>query len=147
LNLGAALKDALRSAGNRTCRVFGSDLKVNADDGRKAFPDVSVICGPLSYHRRRQDTVTNPILVAEVLSLSTAQFDRGEKWASYQTLPSLQHYLLVAADKPRVELYTRQEQGWLLETFEGLDSHVSLSVLNITLALADLYAQVEFSND
>jgi Uma2 family endonuclease len=146
-NLISALAVGLRDAGRHTCRVFNSDLKVSAADGRKTFPDVSVICGPLKYHRLRQDTIANPILIAEVLSPSTAQFDRGEKWASYQTIPSLKHYLLLATDKARVELYTRQEQGWLLETYEGLGSHVSLSALNITLALADLYAQVEFSND
>lgn len=96
------------------------------------------------FYGARKDIVINPMLIAEVLSPITEAVDRGDKWASYQTIPSLLHYLLLAADKARVELYTRQPNGWLLETFEGLDSHIPFSALNITLATADLYAQVEF---
>ncbi len=146
-NLITTLNNAFGAAGKKTCRVFGSDLKVNAADGRKTFPDVSVICGPLSFHRRRTDTVTNPMLIAEVISPSTELFDRGEKWTSYQTVPTLQHYLLLSASQIRAELYTRQETGWQYETYHGLGARVSLTALGVTLTLADLYALVDFDNE
>ena len=114
-NLITALTLALRGAGNLTCRVFSSDLKIHNADGRNTFPDVSVICGKLNYHRGRRDIITNPTLIAEVLSPSTEADDRGGKRQSYQTIPTLQHYLLVFANEPRAELYTRGEQGWRLE--------------------------------
>lgn len=142
-NLLTALKNALRSAGVQMCRVFGSDLKVRAGDGRNTYPDVSVICGKPSFHGGRRDLVTNPLLVAEVLSPSTEANDRSAKWVSYQTIPTLQCYLLIAPDSARVEAYTREETGWHFETYSGLDADLPLSTLDVTVMLADIYAQVE----
>lgn len=143
-NLITALNVALRGANIRTCRVFSSDLKVHTNDGRNTYPDVSVICGKPDVYRRRRDIFTNPILVAEVLSPSTQNDDRGDKRASYQTIPTLQHFLLLAPDRARVELYTREDTGWHYETHEGLESVVLLPALGVKLALADLYSQVDF---
>lgn len=145
-NLGTALTNALRAAGNQLCRVFNSDLKVHCGDGVNTFPDVSVVCGALNFYGRRRDVVINPLLLVEVLSPSTAADDRGDKWASYQTIPALQHYLLVSADRARVELYTRENTGWHFEAWEGLDAHVSLPNLGVALALADVYALVDFQD-
>lgn len=148
-NLITALTLALRDKGNRMCRVFSSDLKVHNADGRNTYPDVSVVCGTLSHHRRRRDIVTNPILVAEVLSPSTQAGDRGAKRLSYQTVPTLRHVLLLAADRPHVELYTREEDGgrWESVTAEGNETSIVLSGLDLTLALADLYDLVEFDEE
>lgn len=142
-NLLTALKNALRGAGVQMCRVFGSDLKVRARDGRNTYPDVSVICGKPSFHGGRRDLVTNPILVAEVLSPSTEAKDRSVKWASYQTIPTLQCYLLIVPDAVRVEAYAREESGWHFEAYSGLDAQLSLPALGVTVTLADIYAQVE----
>ncbi len=147
-NLITALNIALRGAGNRTCRVFTSELKVHNADGRNTYPDVSIVCGKLNFHRGRRDIITNPTLVAEVLSPSTQADDRGDKRKSYQTTPTLQHYLIVAADAPRVELYTRDAQGWRVETLsmDKADGQIALTGLGVTLALADLYDLVEFES-
>lgn len=144
MNLGTALINALRVTGNQICRVFNSDLKVHCADGLNTFPDLSVVCGALTLYGSRRDMVTNPVLTAEVLSPSTEGDDRGSKWVSYQSIPALQHYLLLATSRPRVEVYTRQETGWHFEAQEGLDAQVSLPALGITVALADVYALIEF---
>lgn len=142
-NLLTSLKNALRDAGVQMCRVFGADLKVRAGDGRKTYPDVSVICGMPSFHGGRRDLVTNPILVAEVLSPSTEANDRSVKWASYQTIPTLQCYLLVSSDLARIEAYTREGAGWHFKTYSGLKTTLPLPTLGVTLTFADIYAQVE----
>ena len=144
MSLGAALSGALRGAGIQTCRVFGSDFKVHTAEGRNTYPDVGVVCGKPISHRGRRDIITNPILLAEVLSPSTQADDRSDKWASYQTIPTLEHYLILAADRARVEVYTREPSGWHFEAWENLDASVPLPALGVTLALADIYAQVEF---
>lgn len=143
-NLITALHMALRDAGNQMCRVFNSDLKVHTAEGRNTFPDVSVLCGAPSFYLARRDIVTNPILIAEVLSPSTEADDRAEKRLSYQTIPALQHYLLLAADQTRVELYTREASGWHFEAWEDGNAQIPLPALGIALALSDLYALVEF---
>jgi len=144
MNFGRALGNALSSAGVQACRTFGSDVKVHATDGRNTFPDISVVCGKPEMYRNRRDTVTNPVLIAEVLSPPTESDDRGDKWASYQSIPSLRHYLLLAADRVRIELCTREESGWHFETWETLDSEIPLRALGITVTAADLYAMVDF---
>lgn len=79
-----------------------------------------------------------------MLSPATEAYDRGDKWASYQTIPTLRYFLLLAVDRARVEFYTREETGWQYEAHEGLDATVALPDLSVTLALADLYARVDF---
>lgn len=143
-NLVTALNIALRGAGIQTCRVFGSDVKIHPPEGRNTYPDVSVVCGKPALYRKRRDIFTNPILIAEVLSPSTEAYDRNKKRESYQTIPTLQHYLLITADRARVELYTREESGWRFEAHEGLEVVITLPALGVTLALADLYESVDF---
>jgi Uma2 family endonuclease len=144
MTLGRRLGNALEATGNQMCRVFGSDVKVHAADGRNTFPDISIVCGALAFHRRRLDIITNPIFIAEVLLPSTEAHDRSDKRASYQTISTLQHYLLLTTDQARAELYTREEAGWHFEAYEGMEAVIPLTALGVTLALADLYTQVEF---
>jgi Uma2 family endonuclease len=143
-NLVTALNIALRSAGIQTCHVFGSDVKVHPPEGDNTYPDVSMVCGKPDLYQGRRDIFTNPIFVAEVLSPSTQAYDRGRKREKYQAIPTLQHYLIVAADKPSIELYTREEGGWRLEVQEGLKSSFALTALDLSLVLSDLYLQIEF---
>lgn len=148
MRLGRKIGNALEDTGNQMCEVYGSDLKVHTADGRNTFPDVSVLCGAPSFYQMRRDIVTNPILIAEVLSPSTEADDRTEKRLSYQTIPTLQHYLLLAADQTRVELYTRAEAGgWHFEVWETQNAQIPLPALGITLALSDLYALVDFAEE
>lgn len=120
MNLGRALGDASRGAGIQTCGTFGCDVKIHTGDGRNTYPDVSVICGKPELYLARRDILTNPIVVAEVLSPSTEAYDRSDKWVSYQSIPTPQHYLLLAADRVRVEVYMREAVGWHFEAWEDV---------------------------
>ena len=146
-NIIGSLRAALRGSGNRICHVYTSDLKVHCPDGRNTYPDVSVVCGKPVYHEGRETIATNPIFLCEVLSPSTEADDRGAKWGSYRQIASLQHYLIVAANKNAVELYTRLDaENWRFQTYERLDAQIDLDALHIQISVADIYDIVDFSD-
>ncbi len=144
VNVAAALRAALLFNG---CRVFGSDMRVHTGDGVNTFPDVSVVCGPLSFHRGRSDTLANPLLIVEVLSDSTEPYDRAAKFRHYQTIPALTDYLLVSQHEARAELYTRRGDHWEYRAVTGLDAAMTLPSVETTLALSDVYALVEWNEE
>ncbi|MDJ0702589.1 MAG: Uma2 family endonuclease [Leptolyngbyaceae cyanobacterium MO_188.B28] len=107
------------------------------------YPDVMAIADPVELKPGRKDTVTNPLMIAEVLSDSTASYDRGDKFEAYRTIPTLQEYLLIAQDRYHVEQFVKQsEYQWLFTEYSGVDSKVTLSSMPVTLELRDLYANV-----
>jgi Uma2 family endonuclease len=122
------------------CEVFQSDLKVRVlATGRVAYPDVSLICGPLDRDPQdpRRETVTNPTLLMEVLSRSTEEIDRISKRHDYQLIPTLREYVLVSQDQPRIEIYRRQSSGeW--EYIDVREGSVTLAA-GPTLDLEKLY--------
>lgn len=141
-NLLVATSIAIRE---RPCVVYGSDLKIYLLAADKVvYPDVFVICGPVKFLAQRKDVVTNPLVVFEVLSDSTESNDRGRKFAGYQTLPSLQAYVLVAQDEPRVERFLRTGNDWMLSIYEGLDAVLELPPLECAIPLAEIYRKVTF---
>jgi Uma2 family endonuclease len=90
----------------------------------------------------------NPILIAEVLSKSTAAYDRTEKFAAYRTIASLQNYLLIDQYQPHVELYARTgDQQWLFSEYGQLSDRVLLDAVSVELSLADLYEAIEFGRE
>ncbi len=143
MNLGAALTAALRGRG---CLVMSSDVKVRAA-GQMYYPDVSVTCGPQGYHGGNRTVITNPLLVAEVLSSDTERKDRGEKFHNYLAVESLAVYLLVGQDEPRIEQFSRAEAGsWYYTLVSGLEGVLDIPALSVSLNMADIYDQIDFSN-
>lgn len=144
LRVGALLHDALRG---RPCVPYSSDLHLYIPQARRGtYADVSVFCEPLAYHGDRKDIVVNPTLIVEVLSPTTEMDDRVEKFAAYKTLQSLKEYVLIAQDRPRVEVFTRQgEHAWLEREITGLEMKARLDSVDVTLALADIYEGVDLS--
>lgn len=132
--------------GNKRCRSYSSDQRVNVPtDSLYAYPDVVVVCGPNEYHSELHDTLTNPALIIEVLSPSTATFDRGEKFALYQQSVSLQEYVLIDSGKIRAEVFRKHEQGyWFLASeADKPNEAIELATIGLTLALSDVYAETE----
>jgi len=127
------------------CEAHGSDMKVHIEaTGYLAYPDVSVVCPPIQG--ASDDVITNPVLLVEVLSPSTADFDRGTKFDHYRQIPSLQEYLIFAQDEPHVEQRTRTSDGlWLLRVVTGIDQALSLASIKTSLTLRDAYQKVDFS--
>lgn len=143
----SALYAQLRGKG---CRVSSTDLrlKVNSKKASYRYPDIMVICGDLQFAEKRTDTITNPTLIVEVLSASTALEDRNAKLDEYRAISSVQDYMLVSVDEAKVEVFSRQESGkWLYEAVKGLDTSIDLPSLGCSLALAEMYEQVPMSSD
>ncbi len=143
LNIGAELRAQLR---DRPCEVYTSDMRVTVSpSGLYTYPDVVVVCEEPVFEDTVSDTLLNPTLLVEVLSKSTADYDRGSKFEHYRTLASLQEYLLVAQEKPHVMHYVRQSDlTWLLEETHDSDANVHLPSIRCDLALSEVYAKVRF---
>lgn len=138
-----------RVLGNKVygkCRVFPSEMKVWVKKRDKFFyPDLTVICDKPNFYKSRRDTIDNPRLIIEVLSKSTASFDRAEKFLSYQSLESLHEYVLVSQEKAVVEQHIKREDGnWIYQATIGLESAVTFPSLDATLSLNEIYDLVEF---
>lgn len=145
LNLAAELRNALRET---PCAAYSADLRVATDRHRHyTYPDVVVACEPLQYVDEHRDTITNPILIAEVLSESTEKYDRGAKFERYRGIPTLAEYLLVAQDRVHVELYTRQPNAaWVLREWNDAGATIDLASLECSVAIAEIYAKVTFGD-
>lgn len=127
----------------RPCRVYESNTKVYVEDTDLAsYPDVAVVCGPPVRAAHDKNVVTNPTVLVEVLSPSTAAWDRGGKFAHYQHVPTLKHYVLVDPEQVRVELFTRQEDGSWRYTLHGAGAEVRLDAVDVTLAVDSLYVDL-----
>ncbi|WP_457403822.1 Uma2 family endonuclease [Thermostichus sp. MS-CIW-30] len=112
------------------------------------YPDGMVIQNPVQLKEGRKDTVTNPILIVEVLSPATESYDRGAKFAAYRSLPTLQEYLLIDQARISVEHYRRQGNvEWIFRDYHALDDVVTLPSVNITFSLADIYGDIELEQD
>lgn len=133
----------------RPCKSYARDMRVHIPDTTLyTYLDITVVCGEARFDDDQRDTLLNPTLLIEILSPSTEAYDRGEKFAHYRRLPSLQEYLLVAQDKARVEQYIRQADGsWRYASFEGLDASLTLPSIGVTLLLADIYERLELAPD
>ena len=144
--LNALLRTALKGKGYS---IFVADQRLWIPESNLyTYPDVMVARRPIERKPDRTDTVMNPILIAEVLSKSTAAYDRTEKFAAYRTIASLQNYLLIDQYQPHVELYARTgDQQWLFSEYGQLSDRVLLDAVSVELSLADLYEAIEFGRE
>lgn len=148
---------------NSDCRVLTSDLKVGVESkadlkGRGSrqkgkdfvtYPDVSVVCGALEFYKADEFTIANPLVLFEVLSPSTRNYDTSTKLEQYQRIPSLKAYIMVDSEQVWVRSWVRigDENRWILEEpLEDLDDVLRVEVLNAEIPLRLLYARVEFNN-
>jgi Uma2 family endonuclease len=142
-NIAGELRSQLKE---RPCKGYLGDMRVKVDlTGLYTYPDITVVCGEARFDVEHNDTLTNPVVLIEILSKSTEAYDRGEKFAQYRRLDSLKEYLLVAQDHYRIECFTRQPNGqWLLSEAIGPDGVIELESIGCTLALSEVYDKVEF---
>ncbi len=132
--------------GGRPCDVFTTDIRLRIEkDNAYTYPDVMVVCGKTELDPRQQDTVMNPKIIVEVLSASTQEYDRNEKFKMYRNIPSLEHYVMVEQAQPYIESYRREGRFWVLETLEGMDAALKLRALNLEIPLAEIYARIDWS--
>ena len=131
---------------DRTCEVYANDMRVKvSDSGLYTYPDIVAVCDEPRFEDNHFDTLLNPTVIVEVLSPSTENYDRHDKFLSYQTLESLQEYILVSQNGVHVEQYIRQNGNWTLREFRSLDDVFQLASIECELALRAIYAKVQFS--
>lgn len=138
---------------NGNCQVINSDAKLHIQKKNKyVYPDCMVICGDVERNEEQKEAVTNPTVIIEVLSKSTAAYDRGDKFFTYKKIKSLQQYVLIEQDKPQIDIYTRnkivgeneENMLWKIERIEGLESFLELTSIDIKVSLKSIYKNVEF---
>jgi len=117
-------------------------MRVSTPSGLYTYPDASIICGPKISNAA--ETINNPIVIVEVLSDSTRNYDRGEKFDLYRSIPALRHYLLIEQNFHRVE-HRRLESDGSWSTDSPSDT-VHLSGVGIDLEIAEIYDGVEMTN-
>lgn len=130
----------------RGCRSMSSDQRVYVPTGSLyAYPDIVVVCGPGQYHTDVKDTLINPVLLVEIISPSTAAFDRGEKFALYRQTLTLQEYVLIDSEKIRAEVYRKHEEGYWFIASEAdkPDAAIRLASIDLSLPITTIYAETE----
>lgn len=144
-NVFGELRTALRNKG-KGCTPTTSEVKIHIQaTNRILYPDAAVTCGQLEPSEAAAGAITNPTVIFEVLSKSTAGYDRGEKFYHYRQLDSLQEYVLLEQDKPQIELYRKQSGLWDISRISGLDSVLYLASLDVHLKLSELYQDIPLS--
>lgn len=131
----------LRSALRQWCELFVVDMRVSVQKtGLYTYADIVVVCGEGTYEDEHVDTLTNPLVLVEVLSPSTEAYDRGAKFVHYRNIPSLRAYVLVSQAYALAEVFLRNEEGeWIHQVAEGRSSFLHLPLLDVSLSLADLF--------
>lgn len=134
----------MRQLKGKPCRPFDSDMKlrIRGKSTRFYYPDLQVVCDSNSSTEHFQDS---PVLIVEVLSPSTRQYDLDEKLNAYLQIDTLECYIVLEQHTPYAIVLRRAPHGFLRETYDGLDSVIMLPFLGVTLALRDVYDGVEFS--
>ncbi|MDR3637404.1 MAG: Uma2 family endonuclease [Isosphaeraceae bacterium] len=129
----------------RRCNNYANDMRVAVRGGEfYLYPDVVVTCGPELYEDDEDDILLNPILILEVLSESTEAYDRGEKFLSYPSIPTLREYVMVSQTPPRFEFYHKQEDGsWVYRSWSEAIPPLSLQSIGCTLLAVEVYDKLE----
>lgn len=140
-NINRRLSEQLDSRPD--CSAFASDLRVRVAEAIYFYPDVVVACDE-QYTDSSQLMLTNPCVVVEVTSESTALYDRATKVEAYKQMASVQNILIVDQYRVRVEQHTRMAHGWFVQEFTAEADQVVLESIGCTLAASDIYAKVSF---
>ncbi|NOT60045.1 MAG: Uma2 family endonuclease [Acidobacteria bacterium] len=148
-NINAELNIQLRG---KPCAAFSPNMKVRAQllptpgmNGLFAYPDTMIVCGKPVFHDQYQDVVINPKVIIEVLSKSTMDYDRGEKFDRYAANKSLTDYLLVSQTYPRIQHSIRKPRGrWEFVIETKLNRSIAIASTKCKLKLANVYDRIEF---
>ena len=143
-NFYAALNFALK---RQPYDIFVTDQRIWIPEAKiHTYPDVMVVAQPLEYAENRLDTLTNPLLIAEVLSKSTRAYDKDEKFTAYRTIPSFQEYLLIDQDRIYIEHYSKTEpHKWVFLEYDNPQAILSLFSLDFQIEIAEIYNKVDFN--
>lgn len=144
LNIAGTLNFLLK---RQPYRVFVVDQRLwIPQQGIYTYPDVMVVSGDLILQESLQDTITNPILIIEVLSKSTGNYDQTEKFTFYRSLPTFQEYLLIDQHHYSVQHYVKTGmKKWEFQEYDTLEEEIKFATVPCTIALPDIYDKVELT--
>jgi Uma2 family endonuclease len=144
-NLYVAIHFALK---RQPYEVYYTDQRLWIPKRRiHTYPDVMVVQTPLVFAEGRNDTITNPVMIAEVLSKSTKGYDRDEKFAAYRTIASFQEYILIDQYTIHVEQYVKTDnRKWMFLEYEDINDTLNLTSIPGQISLADIYEKIDFSS-
>ncbi|MEH2397107.1 Uma2 family endonuclease [Nostoc sp.] len=142
-NFYAVLNFAFRQ---REYEVFNSDMRLWIHQKRiYTYPDVTVIAGEPEFFNNRTDIITNPQVIVEVLSKSTKNYDREDKFQAYRTISTFQEYLLIDQTRIRVDQFSKTgKKQWTLREYDEEDEAIALVTVPFEIYLQDLYNKVKF---
>lgn len=142
-NVYAFLKFMLRKT---DIKPYIGDLRLWIPQYRQyTYPDVFLIQGQPVFQERRTDTILNPRLIVEVLSKSTKDYDRTDKFRYYRSIPELQEYVLINQYETEIEHYTKAEgNSWLFRAYESSTEKIVFASINVEMTIEDIYENVEF---
>ncbi len=134
----------------KTCRVFLSDMRVEVPAYPPyRYPDLSALCGKSEFKKLgKQDILTNPQMIVEILSDSTADFDQSDKFTYYKSIESFTEYILIAQHRAKVTQFIKQsDNSWLQHEFVELNNVFHLASIDCEMSLNEVYENVEFPKD
>ncbi len=142
MNVASRLHESFHDS---NCFVLGGDMRIQADKAKHyTYPDLSVFCGNIEFVDDRDDTIANPVVIFEILSDSTKDYDRGSKFTAYRNIPSLKDYILIDQYACHVEYFFKNEAGsWSLDEFKSLDDTLKINSIDNELPLNTIYYRVK----
>ena len=144
-NLITALETGLR---DKNCEAFMDNMRLWVGAfGLFTYPDLMVVCGVPKFYENRDDTIINPLVIIEVLSDSTKNYDRGEKFKFYRGIPSLQEYVLIDQYSIHLEqYYLEAPQKWVLSEYHRIEDTLLFKKVDFQISLQDLYQRVDIKD-
>jgi Uma2 family endonuclease len=138
VNLLVALGNGLKG---KSCRPYGSDMRINIPENTLfTYPDISIICGDVINTPNDEKTAIRPTVIIEILSPSTKEYDRGEKFKLYRDIPTLKEYIMVESEMVGVEAFRINEKNrWELQEYRSVNDTLIIPVVNIQVSLSDIY--------
>lgn len=142
MNVASRLHESFHDS---NCFVLAGDMRIQADKSKHyTYPDLSVVCGDIEFVDGRDDTIANPIVIFEILSDSTKDYDRGSKFTAYRNIHSLKDYILINQYAYHIEYFFKNEAGrWSLDDFKRLDDTFRINSIDIELPLNTIYYRVK----
>ena len=144
-NIIAALKAVLKKK-KEAYKLYTSDMKIQIEAFQHfVYPDAVVICKRPQFYKDRRDVIINPLLIVEVLSPTTEEYDRGMKFYKYRTLSSFHEYLLLRQDAVAATTFYREaEDLWRTSDIQGMSAHIHLRSIDADISLLEVYDGVDF---
>lgn len=138
INIIASLHNSLKG---KSCQPYGSDMRIHIPHNTLfTYPDISVICGDIIAPKEDEISATNPMVIFEILSPSTRNYDRGVKFMLYRAIPTLKEYILIEAESIHIEHFAINKEGlWQLKEYANIDDQIILESLEVKLLVKDVY--------